>query len=460
MSAAGATRGVRGVRWTSGRLAVRTVRARAGAYLAPAVVALAGTALLTAFAGLLATGRAAHGQNASTLLGMASILGGWTVAIVAYGVVSAVALTVRARGREIALLRLVAATPRQVRRTVVAETLVATIPGIVLGLLPGLPLGALLLDRLLALGAVQEPLRYRTDGWAVGLAAATSLLAAWVGALAASRRASRIAPIAALGSADGAPASRGGDGRLAKGRRNAGIGALLLAAALGGTATGMPVQGSGVTATAGPACVVAALGLGLLAAPAVAALGRLLGRLPGAAVRLAGRSLAARAAQAAASVGPLVLLVGVAVGTLGMQMIEDAGSAGGAGGGPAAQIASANYLVVAMIVGFSVIAAANTLIAAVRDRAAEFALLRLTGATRRQVLASVAVEAGATGALAAVLGLAAAVATVVPYAVAKAGTALPGDAAAAVGALAAGVAVAAVALAVGVGVGTARRVAR
>jgi putative ABC transport system permease protein len=395
------------------RLALRTARGRLGGQLATVLVLLAGTTLLTAFAALLDTGLTAHLPANDTLTVLPSILGGWAAAIVVFGVTTTMALTIAHRAREIALLRSIAATPGQVRRLVVAETVLVAVPTVLVGLVPGLLFGSLVLGRLEAFGVVADTVALHAGWLTVVLGGGATLTAALGAASIAGRRAARVAPVQALHAAAEAPAD---DRPLGRGRRRAGIASLLLGLALGGTTLAM-ADGPLLASTAGPAGVAVAVGLALLCPPTVTAAGRVLTRLPGAVGRLAGRNITARARRTSTAVGPLILLVGIATGTLYMQATEDA-----SGSSAGAAIASGNYLAVAMIIGFSVIAVVNTLIAATRARCAEYALLRRTGATRRQVYAMATVEATTTATLAIVLGTVAALCTTVPYCLVRTGS--------------------------------------
>ncbi|MFC5833334.1 FtsX-like permease family protein [Nonomuraea insulae] len=132
------------------RLALGTIRAHRASHLASASVMATGTALLAAFASLLETGLAT-GRDSGFLITLPAILGGWTVA---FGVVSTVSLTIEHRERELALLRSIAATPRQIRQSVVLETVVVALPAIALGLLPGVGLGSIVLGQLVDDGLV------------------------------------------------------------------------------------------------------------------------------------------------------------------------------------------------------------------------------------------------------------------------------------------------------------------
>jgi putative ABC transport system permease protein len=84
-----------------------------------------------------------------------------------------------------------------------------------------------------------------------------------------------------------------------------------------------------------------------------------------------------------------------------------------------------NYLMIGVLVAFIVVAAANSLVMATGERARELALLRLVGATPRQVTRMIRVEAMAVIGFGVLLGLAIAAATLVPFSLAIAETAVP-----------------------------------
>ncbi|MEV0345145.1 FtsX-like permease family protein [Nonomuraea sp. NPDC050680] len=395
-------------------LAFRTVRAHLGSYLVSAIVMMAGTALLTAFASLLETGLETGGGS-EFLIMLPAILGGWTVAIVAFGVVSTVSLTIQHRERELALLRLIAATPRQVRWNVMLETLIAAVPAVVAGLLPGVALGAVVLGRLVDAGLVGTPTELRAGWLCVAIGVGTSLLAAVTAATISSRRAASVPPVRAL--MEAAPSA----GRsLSRARVVGGFGLLAVGSSLA-AATLFMANGPLLSSTAGPAGVAVAVGLALLSPTVMRITGGFSHARVGATARLAARNVHARAKQSASVVSPLILLVGIAAGTLYMQSTEDSvghGAAGDVGG----RLAPVNYLVVTMIIGFAAIVVINTLVAATRQRRREFGLLRLSAATRAQVLAMVTIEAAMTSGIAVVLGTVAAAATTVPYSLVKTGS--------------------------------------
>jgi putative ABC transport system permease protein len=117
-------------------------------------------------------------------------------------IASTFALTVHQRRREIGLLRTIGATPRQVRRTVLAEAaavgLGAAVVGVFLGVLLAAPIGRVLVD------AGFEPASFSVGLhlWPVLAGMAAGPVVSVAGALAAARRAARIGPLEALREAE------------------------------------------------------------------------------------------------------------------------------------------------------------------------------------------------------------------------------------------------------------------
>jgi putative ABC transport system permease protein len=87
--------------------------------------------------------------------------------------------------------------------------------------------------------------------------------------------------------------------------------------------------------------------------------------------------------------------------------------------------AEVNYLAMGLVLAFTAIAVVNTLAMSVSERVREFALLRLAGATRRQVLRMLRTEALSVLALATVLGSAIALAVLTAFSVGMTGSAAP-----------------------------------
>jgi putative ABC transport system permease protein len=84
-----------------------------------------------------------------------------------------------------------------------------------------------------------------------------------------------------------------------------------------------------------------------------------------------------------------------------------------------------NYLMIGVLLAFIAVAAVNSLVMATGERSRELALLRLVGATPRQVTRMVRVEALAVIGFGVLLGLTIAAATLVPFSLAIAETAIP-----------------------------------
>jgi putative ABC transport system permease protein len=87
--------------------------------------------------------------------------------------------------------------------------------------------------------------------------------------------------------------------------------------------------------------------------------------------------------------------------------------------------ARVNYLLIGVLMAFVAIAAVNSLVMAIGERARELALLRLVGASRRQVIRMIRWEALAVIGFGVLIGLAVAAATLVPFSLAIAETATP-----------------------------------
>ncbi len=84
-----------------------------------------------------------------------------------------------------------------------------------------------------------------------------------------------------------------------------------------------------------------------------------------------------------------------------------------------------NYLMVAMIVGYTAISVVNSQVMATSARRREFGLQRLTGATRGQVLRMMLVEAGLVSVVGILLGTIVSTTTLVPFTLVTDGSLLP-----------------------------------
>jgi putative ABC transport system permease protein len=117
-------------------------------------------------------------------------------------------------------------------------------------------------------------------------------------------------------------------------------------------------------------------------------------------------------------------LASLAGGTPGVEVLDRAGFQA-AEDEEADRSASVTYLMVGVLIAFIAIAAANSLVMAVGERSRELAQLRLLGATPRQVARMVRWEALAVIGFGVLIGAAVAAATLVPFSLALAHTAVP-----------------------------------
>jgi putative ABC transport system permease protein len=253
--------------------------------------------------------------NSTALAAVLLVFG--TVAVLVAGLVIAntFAVLLAQRTRELALLRCVGATARQVRRSVLGEALATGLASSALGVAAGIGLAAVVsagtgTDSPIPLAGVSVPLYAVLTGLAVGT------LVTLLAALAPARAATRVAPLAALRPVDAAPL-----------RSKPGLLRLLLGLAL--LVPGVVLLGLGVGTTdvlvALPGGVLSFLGVVLLAQravpPVVAAAGRLATRIGGVPARLAAGNATRNPRRTAATA--TALLIGV---TLTSAMVVGAAS--------------------------------------------------------------------------------------------------------------------------------------
>ncbi|WP_037837327.1 ABC transporter permease [Streptomyces sp. NRRL F-5650] len=242
------------------------------------------------------------------LVSMGGVLAGTSLLVALLIVVGTFGLSIQQRQREIAVLRAVAATGRQVRRMIGGEALLLGLSAGLLGAGAGLPLGGWLHGRFVALDVVPANLPVVLSPFPALAAAAVTTLASWAAARISARRATAVKPVEALGEAETKPprpaAVRIGFGILAA------AGALVLTALL-------TVLHSDQAST--PVCFLAVLlwctALSLLG-PLVARAGTAVLGLPLRASRTGGwlalQHLRAGAHRMASVVMPLTLLIAMA----------------------------------------------------------------------------------------------------------------------------------------------------
>jgi putative ABC transport system permease protein len=252
--------------------------------------------------GVVESPEVAEGREFVTAV--SSVFGGATLLIAILVIAGTVSLSVRQRHREIALLRAIAATPRQVRRLVVRETIVLAVLAGVTGVWPGLAAIDWLRGQFVSRGMVPETFTVHGSWLPPVVAASAGLLIAVVAAWIASVRVSRIRPIEALGEST---VERGGTGVL-----RTLLGGVTLAGGIILSIVSMNVRGDAAAGTAVAVVFAFVVAVGLLAPllvrTAVATFGAAL-RCFGVTGRLAAAHLATSARRLSPVLGALVLAV-------------------------------------------------------------------------------------------------------------------------------------------------------
>jgi putative ABC transport system permease protein len=219
-------------------IAAATLQQRRTAFAGAFLALMLGTGIIAMMAlALAATLGGGSGGALTKAQSMAAVTGGIAVTVTVFIVISTFAFTVEQRGRELALLRLVGATPSQVRRMILAESGLLAAPaalaGCVLGVIGSGWLNLWMTDQ-----------RIAPDWFHIGINP-IALIIAWLlgtasallGSAAVALRASRLKPVSALREAAVNPS------RLGFLRWLLGVGFLAAAAITGYViATGDPVH--------------------------------------------------------------------------------------------------------------------------------------------------------------------------------------------------------------------------
>lgn len=132
------------------------------------------------------------------LTSMGGAIGGTALIVAVLVVVGIFSLSVQQRHRELALLRVVGATPCQVRRLIGREALVVGLLSGIPGAVAGIPLADLILRRFIAAGAMPDTVRLTRSAFPVLAAALLTVIAALAAARISARRIARISPADAL----------------------------------------------------------------------------------------------------------------------------------------------------------------------------------------------------------------------------------------------------------------------
>nr|BFD80707.1 hypothetical protein StreXyl84_01080 [Streptomyces sp. Xyl84] len=410
-------------------LALGQMRRRPAAFVGLAVALFLAVTTLTLFgllfaADVTAPAAARKATTGPSLVVIAGAFGEIAVLVAFFVVVNASGFALRQQHRELALLRTIAATPRQVRRLVrgqvVVVTLVVTAPSWAAGAAAAQGLLAELQRRGMAAPDVRVPGTLIPMLVALAVTLAVGLAASAV----ASRRISRIAPAAALMASSTEHGRTGALRLLAATGVLAGGGLLLRLAA---TRPAEQVDKAGQAALLGSLVLLVAVALaGPLAARVLAAaLGAPVRALAPGAGWLADANLRGYARRLSSAVVPVALLVGLAGTMLIMTSTAEHAAGPVASSVTSARDAWLRQAELALLVSFAAVSTVNTLVAVTAERRREFALLRLVGATRSQLLRMLTVEAVLTTAVGLLLGAAVAGAASAAFSTAVTGSPMP-----------------------------------
>ncbi|MFF8713666.1 FtsX-like permease family protein [Streptomyces sp. NPDC015184] len=249
------------------------------------------------------------------LIGVCASIGGVALLVVLLIVTGLLDMSVRDRTRELAVLRAIGATPRQVRRVIVRETLKVAVPASLLGGLLSLGLGTLLHRFMAEQGVLPQGLGLALGPFPVVGALALTVLTAVGSAWLAARRVSRIRPAQAVSETSAEPT------RLPRWRVITGL--VLLVVGLASAGTAFAFGGQVATAAMG-GLVLSLIWAAALLGPSIARGGivvlspvmRLLFPVPG---RLATDTATAAAVRLASVITPIALALSFGASQLFVQ---------------------------------------------------------------------------------------------------------------------------------------------
>ncbi|CAM5261845.1 hypothetical protein GCM10010329_04360 [Streptomyces spiroverticillatus] len=402
------------------KFAFAGLRAKPASFAGLAVALLLAVLVITLFGSLVVTALGGGGDERLAMIGGA--FGEIAMLMALFVVANTLAFSVRQQARELVLLRTSGATPVQIKRLIRHEVLLVTLlvspPGWLLGGWGARRFLAELVARDLApAGALVQ-----WSPWPPLAGTAVTLLVGVGATKIAVRRAVGGRPSAAM-------AQTREEGRTGWLR---GLLGLLV---IGGTVpllvltTRQPLDKAAQLALLGSLLCMTAVGLlaPVLARPAVTLLG-LPFRLAGARHRgdgggaLAADNLRGNAHRLSSALIPIALLVGLSTtfaavtGTL--EQVAPPGAY-------AESDAWLRGVELAMLAGFGAVATVNTLVSLTVARRREYALLALTGATRRQLMRMLGTEATLTAMAGVLLGLLVAAPMSIAFALSATGSALP-----------------------------------
>jgi putative ABC transport system permease protein len=258
-------------------------------------------------------------SHRTALIAIAGSFGGIAAMTMMFVVASTLALSAQHREREFALLRGIGTTPGQVRRMILGEAMLVSIPAVLVGAVPGIFLGRFLFDQLGSHGVASPVVEFSQGPIPFAAGAGAAILAAIGAALIAARKSAKIRPVEALMEAS-LQRKWFGWVRLFFGLAFLGGGLALL------IVTAAVMTGPLAGATAGPSILCWAIGVALLG-PFWTKVALAVWRWPVQALtrvngRLAIRNVTARSVAMSAAVMPVMLAVGISTANLYMQTTQ------------------------------------------------------------------------------------------------------------------------------------------
>ncbi|MGW6279383.1 FtsX-like permease family protein [Kribbella sp. NPDC055071] len=253
------------------------------------------------------------------LIIMSGVFGGMVAVVMALVVSATIGLSVRQRRRELALLRASGATPKQVGKMVIAETMVVGVIGLILGLVCGRTAGHWIFGMLATGGIVPTQLRLDQGPLPFAGAAVLTYVVLRVTVGFAAGRAARIRPIQALAEA-AVPEVKLGRIRLI-------IGAVFAGATVA-IALSTPFMGpANAAAIGGPAGLTGSIAVAILAPMVIqrALVPRVTALIEkrGTSGVLAAINLRVRAVQFAAILIPITIATSIALGNIYSQTTQE-----------------------------------------------------------------------------------------------------------------------------------------
>lgn len=410
-------------------VALGQMRRRPAAFVGLAVALFLAIATLTLFGSLFAVDvtTPASVREATAGPGLMVIAGAFgeiAVLVAFFVVINALGFALRQQHHELALLRTIAATPRQARRLVRVQVFTTTLLMAVPGWAVGVATARRLLAELQRLGLAMPGVRVPVMPVPMLVALAAALAVGLAASAVAARRISRIAPAAAL------TASSTEHGRAGALRLLAGIGVLVGGVLLLRLAATRPPEQAD---KAGQAALLGSLVLLIAVALTGPFAARLLAAALGAPVRalapgagwLADANLRGYARRMSSAVVPVALLVGLSGTMLIMTSTAEHATNPTAAGATSATDVWLRQAELALLACFAAVSTLNTLVAVTAERRREFALLRLAGATRPQLMRMLTAEAVLTTAVGVLLGAAVAGAASAAFSTAVTGSPVP-----------------------------------